>query len=152
MVLSCCVFTCVCCLQADKPFFGICLGMQLLFDGSDESGGHEGLGIIKGKVRVFDKVITNYWCVDICYMRTAQHDCRRLVFAGRVVHRTGAGFGMRSGWTREFKQSSRLVAQIHTTWGSTLLASWPILAPMLVCKSSPQLFCPIFIAPLPPGW
>jgi hypothetical protein len=48
-----CVHQC-CCLQADKPFFGICLGMQLLFDGSDESGGHEGLGIIKGKVRVFD--------------------------------------------------------------------------------------------------
>lgn len=38
-------------LQSGKPFFGICLGMQLLFDGSDESGGCEGLGLIKGKVR-----------------------------------------------------------------------------------------------------
>lgn len=40
-------------LQSGKPFFGICLGMQLLFDGSDESGGCEGLGLIKGKVRVW---------------------------------------------------------------------------------------------------
>jgi len=39
------------CVQDGKPFFGICLGLQLLFEGSDESGGHEGLGVIKGKVR-----------------------------------------------------------------------------------------------------
>lgn len=38
-------------VQDGKPFFGICLGLQLLFEGSDESGGHEGLGVIKGKVR-----------------------------------------------------------------------------------------------------
>jgi imidazoleglycerol phosphate synthase glutamine amidotransferase subunit HisH len=38
-------------LQSGKPFFGICLGLQLLFEGSDESGGCEGLGLIKGKVR-----------------------------------------------------------------------------------------------------
>jgi hypothetical protein len=40
-------------LQSGKPFFGICLGLQLLFEGSDESGGCEGLGIIKGKVCVW---------------------------------------------------------------------------------------------------
>lgn len=41
-------------LQADKPFLGICLGLQLLFDGSEESGGQEGLGIIPGLVAEFD--------------------------------------------------------------------------------------------------
>lgn len=41
-------------IQDGKPFFGICLGLQLLFEGSDESGGHEGLGVIKGKVGEFD--------------------------------------------------------------------------------------------------
>lgn len=34
-----------------KPIFGICLGMQLLFDESEEFGDHEGLGIVKGKVK-----------------------------------------------------------------------------------------------------
>lgn len=29
-----------------KPFLGICLGLQLLFDGSEESEGVEGLGIL----------------------------------------------------------------------------------------------------------
>ena len=33
-----------------KPFLGICLGLQLLFESSEE-GTHQGLGIIKGKVR-----------------------------------------------------------------------------------------------------
>ncbi|KAF8059384.1 HISN4 [Scenedesmus sp. PABB004] len=41
-------------IAADKPFFGICLGMQVLFEGSDESGGVEGLGLIAGRVGAFD--------------------------------------------------------------------------------------------------
>lgn len=32
------------------PFLGICLGLQLLFDGSEEGGGAEGLGILKGQI------------------------------------------------------------------------------------------------------
>ena len=32
-----------------KPFLGICLGMQLLFEESEESPGVEGLGIFKGR-------------------------------------------------------------------------------------------------------
>mgnify|MGYP003639295622 FL=1 len=38
-----------------KPFFGICLGMQLLFDKSEEFGDFNGLGIIPGQIRKFPK-------------------------------------------------------------------------------------------------
>ena len=34
----------------NKPFLGICLGLQLLFDRSDESPGIDGLGILKGEI------------------------------------------------------------------------------------------------------
>ena|SRR3989338_5855919 len=37
-----------------KPFLGICLGMQLLFEQSEESSGEKGLGILKGKVKRFE--------------------------------------------------------------------------------------------------
>lgn len=33
-----------------KPFLGICLGLQLLFEESEESPGVEGLGLLKGKI------------------------------------------------------------------------------------------------------
>lgn len=37
-------------IQADKPFLGICLGYQLLFESSEETPGIDGLGIFPGKV------------------------------------------------------------------------------------------------------
>lgn len=40
-------------VQAGLPLLGICVGMQLLFDGSEEMGEHEGLHIIPGRVRRF---------------------------------------------------------------------------------------------------
>ena len=40
-------------VRSDKPFLGVCLGLQLLFDGSEESGGVEGLGLIPGSVDRF---------------------------------------------------------------------------------------------------
>jgi len=40
-------------IDSGKPFLGICVGMQLLFEKSYEFGEHEGLGIFKGVVRKF---------------------------------------------------------------------------------------------------
>ena len=37
--------------NSGKPFLGICLGLQLLFEGSEESPGVAGLGIFKGKAK-----------------------------------------------------------------------------------------------------
>ena len=42
-------------IGADKPYLGICLGYQLLFDSSEESPGVEGLGVFRGKVVHFPK-------------------------------------------------------------------------------------------------
>ena len=37
-------------VEKGTPFLGICLGLQLLFESSDETPGVEGLGILKGKI------------------------------------------------------------------------------------------------------
>src|SRR5437763_350858 len=36
-----------------RPFLGVCVGLQLLYDGSEEGGGVECLGILRGTVRRF---------------------------------------------------------------------------------------------------
>jgi imidazole glycerol-phosphate synthase subunit HisH len=41
-------------VAAGKPFLGICVGMQVLFDTSDEFGDDRGLGIFQGDVRRFE--------------------------------------------------------------------------------------------------
>ncbi len=41
-------------LQADRPFLGICLGLQALFESSEEASDVPGLGIIPGQVKRFD--------------------------------------------------------------------------------------------------
>ena len=38
-------------LNSDKPFLGICLGLQLLFEDSEEAPGVKGLGFFKGQVK-----------------------------------------------------------------------------------------------------
>ena len=38
-------------VKSGKPVMGICVGLQIMFEGSDESPGVAGLGIFKGRVR-----------------------------------------------------------------------------------------------------
>ena len=40
-------------IESGKPFLGICLGMQMLLEESEEAPGMKGLGIFKGKVKRF---------------------------------------------------------------------------------------------------
>jgi glutamine amidotransferase len=41
-------------IHSGKPFLGICLGLQLLFETGYEDGQHEGLGLLPGEVRRFE--------------------------------------------------------------------------------------------------
>ncbi|MGA0334405.1 MAG: imidazole glycerol phosphate synthase subunit HisH, partial [Kiritimatiellia bacterium] len=40
-------------IREDRPFLGICMGLQVLFESSEESPGTQGLGILPGTVRKF---------------------------------------------------------------------------------------------------
>ena len=41
-------------IGSGRPFLGICLGLQMLFEVSHENGRHEGLGVLKGEVVRFE--------------------------------------------------------------------------------------------------
>lgn len=56
-------------VRQKKPLLGICLGLQLLYDMSDEDGQHQGLGLLHGRVIKFDgkyKVPHMGWNQLIC--------------------------------------------------------------------------------------
>lgn len=65
-------------IRAGKPFLGLCLGMQLLFDKSDEAPGVKGLGVLKGDVKKFKlknlKVPHMGWNEIVHGRRSTVHD------------------------------------------------------------------------------
>ena len=80
-----------------KPFLGICLGMQVLFDHSEEDGGVDLLGVIPGQVRRFPDVPgfkvpeigwnqvdggTNYYFVHSYYAEICPFTAGRTEYAG----------------------------------------------------------------------
>lgn len=46
-------------IKTGRPFMGICLGMQMMLDRSEEFGIHQGLGLIPGKVISIPKTMSN---------------------------------------------------------------------------------------------
>lgn len=46
-------------VETGHPFLGICVGMQMLFDGSEEFGNHAGLGVLGGRVVAIPKLATS---------------------------------------------------------------------------------------------
>lgn len=64
--------------KENKPLLGICLGMQMLFDESEETPNVKGLGILKGKIRRLPKVGD----LKIPHMGWNDLDCRGKLFEG----------------------------------------------------------------------
>ena len=46
-------------IATGRPFLGICVGMQMLFDASEEFGDHQGLGLLPGRVVKIPNSTTN---------------------------------------------------------------------------------------------
>jgi len=55
-------------IREGRPFFGVCLGMQLLFESSEESPGFKGLGVVPGKVTKFKQGADNAVKIRVPHM------------------------------------------------------------------------------------
>lgn len=65
-------------ISSGKPFLGICVGMQLLFESGEESPSVPGLGILKGKIRR----IPDAPSLKIPHMGWNSIECRGALFEG----------------------------------------------------------------------
>ena len=54
--------------ETSKPLLGICLGMQLLYEESEENGYTQGLGLLKGRIRKFPEFTSSSDIVRIPHM------------------------------------------------------------------------------------
>lgn len=63
----------------DRPFLGICVGMQLLYEASEESPGVEGLGILPGTVR---RLTADLPCPQMQWNRLDVRPAGAAMFAG----------------------------------------------------------------------
>ncbi len=77
-------------VHAGVPYLGICLGMQFLFDYSDEMGIHEGLGLLPGHVTRFPETMG----LKVPHMGWNQLQVRRpdSVLAGQILPNSYAYF------------------------------------------------------------
>ena len=68
-------------VQEDKPFLGICLGLQLLFEGSEESDGVEGLHLLDGEiVKIPDHTLYGDYLPKI-----AESEIKPVIETGEIV-------------------------------------------------------------------
>ena len=72
-------------VHADKPFFGICMGLQLLFETGWEGGRHAGLGLLAGDVMRFD-LPAGYKVPHMGWNTVAWRDGGRTVGCGDGEH------------------------------------------------------------------
>ena len=89
-------------IKSGKPFLGICLGLQLLFDESDEFGSYKGLGVIKGRVVRFPDDM-----------------------AEEPVHPTGSSSELRSSSSLEDEERPASLKIPHMGWNSIEIRDSP---------------------------
>ena len=123
-------------VRADKPYFGICLGLQTLFEASAETPGLAGLGLLPGTIERFSGVRMSTW-------RHARWD--------RSLSRTGCS------WPRQLSSPSSSRAE-KSKWmrsGPSPSPSrvLPSLAPAALARAAPTLSTsePAFSGGAPPS-
>lgn len=131
-------------LLAGKPTLAICLGMQLLFEISEESPGVRGLGVVPGSVRRFtgDLIVPQMGWNEIAPDASCSFLRAGAVYFANSFRITGddapAGYGIARGeyggaFVAGFERGAVLACQFHPelsgVYGLSLLRRW-ILAGM----------------------
>ena len=128
-------------VAAGKPTAGICLGMQLFFEASEESEGVGGLGVFQGKIR---RLAGGLPLPQLGWNRLEPETGARILSPGWVYFANSYGFvddltSLRSASSFSFDE----IRAATTTYGSPFVASveaWKNEKPsLLLCQFHPEL-------------
>jgi imidazole glycerol phosphate synthase glutamine amidotransferase subunit len=127
-------------LLAGRPTLAVCLGLQLLCEGSDEAPGRRGLGILPVRVRQLpaDQRVPNMgWCplqngriqpVGHAYFAhsfaVTGHDLGRLTASGWQLLTASHGVPYLAAARRQGVLACQFHPELSGSWGEALLASW----------------------------
>lgn len=134
-------------LAEGRPIAGICLGMQLFFEASEESEGVQGLGLLPGKVK---RLSGGLPLPQLGWNRIEPQTGSRLLQAGWVYFANSYGVDIRQKFNNETADTSKAafphfdsISITTTTYGSpfiSALEAWlddrPVL---LLCQFHPEL-------------
>lgn len=144
-----------------RPALGICLGMQLLFERSEESPGAVGLGVVRGGITRLPKAAKRVpffgWsdvagegpsgCAYFAHSFAAGHDAIGGWKVSRAFH-DGAG-GVVAAITRH--EGRHLACQFHpelsSAWGQALLSAWLRGMPVPQSGSAPAARTSVRVIP-----
>jgi glutamine amidotransferase len=104
-------------LERGLPFLGICVGMQVLYEGSEEAPGVEGLGLFPGEVRRFRAG------------RVPQMGWNALAFQGAFAPLSGRHFYFANSYYGPLTPHSLGTGEYEGTSFTALLARENLLAP-----------------------
>jgi imidazole glycerol phosphate synthase glutamine amidotransferase subunit len=124
-------------VETEKPLLAVCLGLQLLFEGSEESPGVAGLGIIKGQISRFPRSVLT---PQLGWNEVKAEEGARLLDSGyayfansyRAISPTQGWIPARADHGGEFvaalERGSALCCQFHPElsgkYGADLLRRW----------------------------
>jgi glutamine amidotransferase len=104
-------------LERGLPFLGICVGMQVLYEGSEEAPGVKGLGLVPGLVRRFPRG------------RVPQMGWNALAFQGPFARLTGRHFYFANSYYGPLTPYALGVGEYEGTPFTALVAKENLLAP-----------------------
>ena len=111
-------------IRTGMPTLGICLGMQLLFNGSDESPDRPGLGVVPGKLQRFERGVR---VPQMGWNRIVAEDCDILQSGYVYFANSYRAVGAPDGWSAAMADH-----------GGTFLAAIG-RGPVVACQFHPEL-------------
>ncbi len=123
------------------PFMGICLGMQMMFDESDEFGIHKGLGLIAGRVEKIPSIDIDgdKQCVPhIGWNKIECNDSEKLSFSGTALSQIAQGDEMYFVHSFEAKPSEKKHALAYTNYGGRKICAVARDKNVMGCQFHPE--------------